>query len=183
MATRKSLAKLSKTAKTVNEEVGLQSPWIILHKGIYNLLSQDPDITVAPNMIDAGNGVYETHISSSNYEKLTALKKILINETKMGNITARLVFDYAAPTDDIEVEDWRTAFEGNPLFKDIVPVSTPTGSEVDYVLFSRDILTYYVDDLSDLYGNKHIIVADLVNQVANETIGINICTEYDGEAD
>ena len=195
MTTRKATSKLAGAKSLTKQEtkayeagvsdgeLGLQSPWIILHKGLYNLFAQDPDITVAPNMIQCEGGVYETHISSSNYEKLSALKKIIRNETKMGNITARVVFDYDAPTDDIGVEDWKAAFAGNPLFKDIIAVPTPTGGEIDYVLFARDILTYYIDDITDLYGNKHIIVADLVKQVANETSNINICTEYNGEAE
>jgi hypothetical protein len=193
MATRKTMRRLSTTRLTresraysaamADSQFGLQSPWVIFHKGIYNLFTQDPDITVEPTIRKCGDGLYETHISSSNFEKLNALKKIIKNEIQMGNILVRVIFDYDAPTDSISADDWKTAFEGNPLFKDIVSVPTPTGGAVNYVLFTRDILTYFVDDVTDLYGNKHIIVADLVKQVVNETIGINICTEYNEDAD
>jgi hypothetical protein len=95
----------------------------------------------------------------------------------MGNITVRVVFDYEAPSDTITSEDWKTAFDGNPLFKELVNVPITPDSSVNYAIFAREILTYFVDDLTDIYGNRHIIVADLVKQLSNETAGINVCTE------
>lgn len=183
VSTRKAGASLVKkvTGVPVNttpeHEVGMQAPWVVFHKGLFNLLNSDPDLAVEDTIRDCGNGLYESHISSYNYEKLTALKKILKTEIDMGNITVRVVFDYEAPSDTITAEDWKTAFDGNPLFKELVNVPITPDSSVNYAIFAREILTYFVDDLTDIYGNRHIIVADLVKQLSNETAGINVCTE------
>jgi hypothetical protein len=193
-STRKAGASLVKkvTGVPVNtkheSEVGMQSPWVVFHKGLFNLLNSDPDLSVENTIRDCGHGLYESHISSYNYKKLTALKKILKTEIDMGNITVRVVFDYEAPSDTITAEDWKTAFDGNPLFKGLVNVPITPDSSINYAIFAREILTYFVDDLTDIYGNRHIIVADLVKQLSNETAGINVCTEtftneYNGEVE
>jgi hypothetical protein len=181
-STRRAGAALVKKVKgnMLREKVSLEAPWETYRKELYNLLTPDHELMVSDHTSFVSESVYEATISSTNYNKLMALKKILNNEVVFGNVTLKISFEYDAPVDEDNSQDWRDAFEGNPLFDRIESVGTPDGSTVNYAIFNREIISFFDDDLSDYHGNKHMIVADIVKDVISDT-SVYPCTEFDAE--
>jgi hypothetical protein len=171
-----------KVKRTIpSKKVALEAPWGTYLKELYNLFKFDPEVSVS-SISFVSESICEATITSTNYNKLAALKKILYNEIVFGNVTLKITFDYNAPTDEDNSKAWRDAFEGNPLFDKIEGVKTPDGSTVNYAIFGRDIISFFNDDLSDYHGSKHMIVADIVKDVTSDK-SVYPCTKtYDENA-
>lgn len=167
------------------EAVSLQSPWVLYYKQMYNVLTADPEIT----MTDSTEGAnYFINIESTNEDKILALYRILREKIVMGNITVivkfrcknkDLEFDITGISDPLPtIDDYDNAFGGNPYFVKTVSEKMPGGGEFDYAVFTRDIITYFSDDMTDYKCNSHRIVADIVKEISGET-KVGVSTEFE----
>ena len=183
MATRKVSATVRSTSKSkaASKEVGLSSPWVTFQKEVYNLFEPDPTVHVDPTVTDEGDGVYSFTIYA-NHTKIAALKKIIKNEIKMGNIILKVYFEADDIDDEATDNDWKTAFADNPYFVEYQHSSAPGLEAMAYAVFDRKIITFFNDDLTDYCCNKHMIVADLVKDVVNPS-QVYPCTLADGAND
>ena len=68
------------------------------------------------------------------------------------------------------------AFEGNPAFSDIVSTEL-FNKPISYVLFRKEVVQYFNDDLSDAHGICSTLYQDLAKEVFGESEGIFFCTE------
>ena len=169
-----------KVKRTIpSKKASLEAPWGTYLSELYNLFKFDPEVSVS-SISFVSESIYEATITSTNYNKLMALKKILYNEIIFGNVTLKITFDYTAPTNEDNSQVWRDAFEGNPLFDKIETVVAPDGSNVDYAIFGRTIISFFNDDLSDYHSNKHMIIADIVKDVTSDK-SVYPCTKTDNE--
>ena len=153
--------------------VSLNSPWVDYYKRVYQLLSRDPEVKVSEELKEVTPGCYNFYIISSNATKLDALRKVLKTTVGFNQVILRMTFlnadewkalgdDYGPviPTD----QDWKDAFTGNPLF--VRMVNTGKGLfSMTYAVFAHEIIDYYSDDLSDLYGNSHLLPAQIAREV------------------
>ena len=165
--------------------VGLSAPWVTYFKMVYNVLSGDPEISMPRSISDEGDGVYSFYIESPNATKIIALSKVLKNEVEMGNITIKVQYRC---TDDayiellneqITVKDYEDAFTGNKYFVKIVQEPAPVGS-FDYAVFSRDIITFFNDDMTDYHANAHYIVADIIKDITDPS-HVCPCTYFEDD--
>jgi len=167
--------------------VQLSPPWVTYFKMIYNLLEKDEEITMPEQIEEVEPGVYSFYIESSNSCKIISLSKILKNVIQMGNITVKIEFRctnaalITATSDDITPQDYKDAFENNPYFVEVVSIKSPVGV-FNYAVFSRDIITFFNDDLTDYCNNTHYIVADIVREIVNAS-DISPCTLTDRESE
>lgn len=163
-------------AENVENLVGLSSPWEIYKKRVYNVFAQDPDVNVVEDDPDTKDGVFSFSIESGNSEKLEAIKKVLKNDIPIGNITIHINFNDLSTGDVPTADDFAKAFNGNPLFDQIVSEDLPDGRTTDYAVFNREIVDYFNDDLSDYCRNGHAIAADIVREISKDTM-VGICTK------
>lgn len=157
--------------KKVNssKNASLAAPWVIYYKKVAELLYGDEEVEVSE--LDENNDKPEKSftIATDNFAKLTALKKILKNDIKFGNITLHINF-MDASDGTVTVEDWETAFKGNEYFEGISGSDPkhPAPEGFKYALFSRDIIDFYNDDLTDCYGYDHVLPANIAKEITNE---------------
>lgn len=159
------------------KEVGLESPWCNFYKKVWNVLTRDPELKVT-DLVETGSGDYEFNVESSNAEKIIALSKIIKNNVEFGNVSVSIKFLVTNAENDEEptIEDYQTAFEGNELFCEIQETSL-----YDFVIFNRDIISFYDDNLCDYCLNTHMIAADMAREISNEVSGISFCTLAAGD--
>ena len=172
-------------ANSSEATVGLSAPWVTYFKMVYNVLMGDPDITMPAEITDEGDRIYSFYIESPNSAKIIALSKVLKNEVVMGNITIKVQYRC---TDDAYIEllnenitpqDYENAFTGNKYFVKMECIKMPVG-EFDYAVFSRDIITFYNDDMTDYHANAHYIVADIIKQITDPS-DVCPCTYYEAD--
>lgn len=157
---------VTKKKGTTQKQVGLSSPWETIHKQIIALLGPDTEVHVGS--IYEGNGnTYVFDICSKNGKKIAALEKVLKSHFDLGNVTLAINFIHERDDEEVTAQDYKDAFEGNSNFVDTVVTSKGLFQDLTYVIFAKEILQFFNDDLSDLYGNMSIIVADAAKQVCN----------------
>ena len=158
--------------------VGIQSPWVTTYGKIRALFENDSDLKISKLSGDH-EGVYTFAITSGNVTKLTAIEKILKKEFVFGNVTLQVKFIYDDPVDDqITANDFRNAFNGNTIVRDVKTVKNPFGTEQTFVMFGKDVIQFYNDDISDLYGNFNGLSEDIAREVFNPTdASINFMTD------
>ena len=165
-------------SKKVNSNiVGLQSPWVTIYNKVVALFGRDEELTIGNLEADEANSGYFFTIASANSVKLNSLERILKNEFVLGNITLRIKFIYENVQDGITANDLRNAFAGNNILKDIKTVDTPLANGISYVLFGREVLQFFNDDITDYFGNYNGLAEDIARELFNEVPNVNYCTD------
>lgn len=160
----------------MNTGLGLQSPWVTLYNKIYFMFNNDEDLDIS-NLIES-DGNYSMTIASNNTTKLKAIEKILKHEFPMGNITFKINFVYGEnESDNITISDIKNAFNGNTVISTIKTAMTPAQDELTFVLFNREVVQFYNDDISDFYGNYNGLAEDIAREIFNTQFDINYCTD------
>lgn len=158
--------------------VGLQSPWVTTYNKIRVLLNRDSDLTIS-RLSGDDNGVYTFTVSSTNAPKIIALEKIIKNEFVFGNVTLKIQFLVENPEKDgITVDDFKNAFNGNNIISKIETVKNPVGVPQTFVMFGREVIQFYNDDISDFYGNFNGLGEDIAREIFNPVdASISYCTD------
>lgn len=157
--------------------VGIEAPWHNYYKKVYGLFNVDKELNIS-DITENGDGSYEFTISSKNGDKLCAIESLLGYGRVFGNTKVLIRYAYENGQDLDWSEVYRLAFEGNPFFKEVIDIDMPFQENLSYAVFNKDIITFYDDNLSDIHGNSHYIVADIVKDVVADT-GLFVCTDSD----
>lgn len=159
-----------------NERVKLSSPWETIHHMLAAIFADDEEIQVGD--IDESN--YTMTITVYNDEKFKALSRRLRQQYELGNITLTIILldavDDAA--DKSSAKDLETIFAGNKFFSKVESVRDFMGFEHNYCLFSREILQYYNDNITDPNGFESKLMQDVAGQIFNIN-DVNWCTELE----
>lgn len=165
------------------QTLGLQSPWYTLYNKIVAIFGNDEELTISnisetKSTADA-KATYTITISSSNAVKLQAIEKILKHEFPMGNIVVKIEFVYEESDNvNITAADFKNAFSGNPIMSAIKTIETPWKSEMTFVMFKREVIQFYNDDITDIYGNFNGLAEDIARELFNSpTDVISYCTD------
>lgn len=155
----------------------LSPPWYGYQRMVSSLFDKDAEVTVS-DLEELEDGNYAFTIESTNKDKLEAIEKLVGREKILGNIKVTINYKSGEHEEDDWAEVMETAFEGNPLFKEMVVERDPTMHVAFYyAVFSRDIVSFWNDNLCDYAGNEHYIAAELAKEVIGAKGAINFCTE------
>lgn len=62
----------------------------------------------------------------------------------------------------------RKAFEGNPLFSDVIEIQMEgTSNPFTYVMFKPEVVQYWDDNIGDPHGNVTTLAQDLAREILN----------------
>jgi len=154
--------------------LGLQAPWVTFVNELEALFDKDPEITVD---YDADDEIVS--ILVDNADKADALTELLPAEIPFGNIVLTIeVIPANKETNDNEwVQLFKRAFAGNPIVKDIVTVDPDMFSfGATYILFSKEVVQFFNDDLSDYNGLCSTLYEDIADDVLGAPLGVYYCT-------
>ena len=161
------------TNNNTANNVGISSPWITMEKKITALFNEDPDLDVLYD--DATKTVT---IESVNTYKIMALEKVLKKEIAFGNVTLKIQCRVKnAENASTVAADVKTAFRGNPRLSDIIVTPTPFTSESVYVLFKKEVIQFFNDDISDYYGNYNGLSEEIAREITSDAIVVNYGTD------
>ena len=162
----------------------LSPPWEEIHSMLQAFFASDSDIAVDAEISDA----YVLGIACYNEKKFNALNEVLRKRYEFGGVT--LEIDVYLPTDikrgdepsDVSYDNAKNikaALEGNELFDKIV-MRNIMSSKVSFCLFKKEVVQFYNDDLTDLYGYASMLAEDIARIIFN-TEDINFCTDVEQE--
>jgi hypothetical protein len=142
------------------------------------LFGYDPEITVMTNM-DGDEGPSITFFVN-NQTKADALAKILPISKQFGNVTLFIYIKPANETEDTTADIFRKAFQGNPVFQDVIVLDAPEVPNFAYVEFVNTTVQYFDDRLDDPNGYRTTVYEDIAREVFDDVQGVFFCTDIDG---
>ena len=140
----------------------LSPPWVTYVNEIKCLFKGDPDVKC-----QFDEDEYSLKIFVEDEKKADALMKLLPLQKEFGNVVLKIS---VIPADDEAVDYlslFQAAFKGNPNVSDITSVQTPFGDNVNFVVFKKEVVQFYNDDISDLHG----VCSTLNENIAREIFG------------
>ena len=176
---------ISMTNSIPHKSTGIQAPWYTVYNKVVALFGNDEELQIS-NLSEVDdvpdNGFkcgYGFTISSKNSVKLKSIEKILKRHFEFGNVYLNIDFVYEPQNDDvITPSDFKNAFAGNNILSKVQIVPTPAGVPQTFVVFAREVIQFYNDDITDLYGNFNGLSEDIARELFNDTdASICYCTD------
>lgn len=160
----------------------IQSPWQSFQGKVKALFERDPFVEVGELIDGAQSGCYILPIEVKKHAKYEALVRLIPRTVTFGNITVETqLYDTENGISSVEEISklFETAFEGNPVFRDVKQARDLTGALHSFVRFEPYVLQFFNDNLADYNGNwsglaMDIAIEDLFTEYAE--MGIHFCT-------
>lgn len=153
-------------------KVELSPPWDgYVHK-ITALFGEDPEIKMQYD-----ENALELKLLVNNPAKAEAIAKLLPTSKAFGNVILKI---FVIPSNDLykeKVETYKAAFNGNPIVSRIETITDPAGADFNYIVFEREVVQYYNDDLGDIDGIHSTLYQEIAKDVFEREAGIYFCTE------
>lgn len=161
--------------------ISKSAPWVIYYREVQALFAKDSSIRVFLN-----EEKYELDIYVDGQDKADALTKLLSTEKIFGNVTLKVnvipsngdgrgrVNTYLKSSvnhSDIYVA-FRAAFSGNTALDFVEEATVPGGMKVCYVVFMKEVVQFFSDDLTDYFGMTSTLYQNIAKDVFKEDLGV-----------
>lgn len=157
------MAKLNKT-----------SPWIKRYYELNEMFRYDKDVS----LITYDDENKEIKLFVDNPVKAEALDAYLTKEITMGNITLTIT---VIPSNNIlrslkSSVSFEECFKNNEAVEDIVKINV-RGFSATYIVFKKQVVQYFDDNLSDVNGLCSTLYQDIANNIfTDDHAGVFFCT-------
>lgn len=159
-------------------ELKLSPPWITFYHEVEALFAEDSDVLVLFDEDDL-----TVRLIVTDEEKAKALDAIMLHNVTFGNVTITVTVKYSEPNEDkfaAKVRTFRKAFANNPAVTDILVAGNPIISQAGFVMFKKEVVQFFNDDLGDPFGRKSMLFQDIAEDVMDpEHSGIYFSTAGD----
>lgn len=151
----------------------LAAPWVIWYREVEELFRDDKEVTFSFNEDEKKITLFVV-----DPIKADAIKKLLPEEKDFGNVT--IAIDVVTRTAEGSVIDLiKIAFAGNPALERILHLDTPLTGSVDYVMFKKEVVQFFNDDLGTPTGICSTLYQDIAKHILPEDAAVHYCTETD----
>ena len=151
----------------------ISSPWVTYVRQIKLLFGQDPAIKIT---FDENNLNLKLYVSGE--KKAIAIEELLPDKIVFGNVVLTIS---VIPIDVRMLKQvskvFEAAFEGNPIFKEVVNVNGISSNDSTYVIFKNKVAQYWNDNLCDPNGLCSTLYQDVAKEVLTKLNDVYYCTE------
>lgn len=152
----------------------ISPPWIQYVNKLRALFGRDEEIKINYNNDDV-----EVKLMVENSEKANALTQLLPTSVNFGNVVLKVTV-VPANCKGAYKDLFEIAFDGNPAFKYMETVDNVFTNPISYVVFAKEVVQYYNDDMSDIHGVRSTLYETLAEEIFEGAQGIYFCTDTDG---
>ena len=154
--------------------VKMVSPWVEYYRKIEALFKEDKGVQV---IYDDDNNIVKVYVADS--QKADALSQVMPTEKTWGTITLKIEVVPANGFRASRAELFNAIFAGNPAVSFIHTIEGVFTNKLTYVVFKKEVVQYFNDDLGDIYGQCSTLYQDLAKDVFGEQDGVFFCTDKD----
>lgn len=162
--------------------LNLVSPWFEYYHKMKALFGEDPDINIVFD-----DELMELKFYVGSPLKAEVLEKFICPVVKWGDVVLnniiipgnREYYKYVTGEEMPVHEMLYYLFSGNPHFADILYIDTIFSNGITYVMFKKEVIQYYTDDLGDPHGITSILMEDLAKELLNSQEGVFYCTDVE----
>ena len=160
----------------------LSSPWVEYYRKINALFARDPDIRIVFDEEEPKLMIYVY-----NDRKARAMDALIGTEKVFGNVTLKIevipannkVEFLSTTTGYTKTEKKNLAgalFQGNSAVKSIHDIENYFEGAVTYIIFEKEVVQYFDDNLGSYYGLKSTLYEDIAKDVLSPVAGVYYCT-------
>ena len=149
-------------------------PWITYYNELREFFKEDMDIKIIYD--EEANDI---SIYVSDPQRAAALEHFIPSEKEFGSV--KLNINIIPPNNPNRSKALRpatptieTALCGNPHVKNIIKTGGPFAAT--YVIFEREVVQYFDDNLGDYYGNISTLWQNIAKNIFENCSGIFFCT-------
>lgn len=167
-------------------KLAILSPWFTLYGKMEAMFANDPEVRV---VYEEKEEPHERKINLfvDNEQKCAALDALIEHEHTFGNVTVKVECipanaheKLATPLMSVQ-ELWETALKGNGALSFVQNINCPLGV-MNYVVFRKEVVQFFNDDLGDIYGNCSTLYQDIAKELFSHDCPVYFCTEADDAA-
>ena len=162
-------------------KLNMSPPWVLYYKKLNTLFEYDKDVLV---IYDEDEMEIKLYCSDNN--KSEALSLLLPNTISFGDVELKIT---VIPSNEktnkvkITINNPETAIyvlfnTNNDYVESVEVIPTPFG-KFTYVIFIKEVVQYFEDNLSDFYGVKSTLCEDIAREIFKDIDGVFFCTSID----
>lgn len=165
-------------------KLNLSPPWVVYYRKLSAFFKEDPEVRITYDDIEQ-----EIKLYVSNAEKAVALENLLPSEQVFGNVTLYIIIIPANKTCFDSVKAGRSANMNDILYalfnnKAVVGFQVVDGimtNKITYVVFRKEVIQYYTDNIGDYHGICSTLYQDLAKEIFGNIDGVFFCTDNEME--
>ena len=151
----------------------LSAPWQIYYKELCLLFEQDEEVRI---VYDTDQQIISIYVD--NAAKADAMAAALPTEKEFGNVTLTIV---VVPANKSNLRRTRgTVYEDlfykNPIVNDVVTIDGILTNPITYVIFKKEVVQYFNDDLGDAHGMCSTLYQDIAKRIFESENSVHFCT-------
>ena len=162
-------------------KLNMSPPWVLYYKKLNALFEEDEDI-----MIIYDEDETEVKVYCTDENKSQALSFLLPTTVSCGSVELKVTVIPANTNNNVlkgfntTISDPEAAIfilfgKGNNYVEEVKVVPTPFGN-FTYVIFTREVIQYFEDNLADFYGNRSTLCEIIAKEIFNNIEGVFFCT-------
>lgn len=165
--------KKEETMENNEKKTQMSPPWIIYVEKFKKLFEQDPELHI---MFDDGD--MELTVRVDNQTKYEALRELLPYKVNFGNVIMKLTLIPANEMTGTKnaARLFSEAFKGNPVVDDIIEIPNVFTNTITYIMFKKEVVQYWSDNLGDPHGNESTLYQDIAKDLISDVVGVSYCT-------
>ena len=150
----------------------LSAPWYIYYKELCVLFYEDREVRI---VYDSDAQVINIYVD--NQAKADAMTELLPAVKDFGSVQLEInvIPSNIAKFKTSRLIDFANLFERNPIVDNIITVDMMTNT-ITYIIFRKEVVQYYNDDLGDANGVCSTLYQDIASRVFEKKEGIYFCT-------
>ena len=155
--------------------LNLTTPWVEYYRKVDAIFKNDPEVNILYN-----NDTKEIRIFVNNGAKANAIDTLLPDTVKFGNVELSIT---VIPSNGEKLEIPRSlysvAFTGNSAVERIEIVDGLFNHPLTYIIFKKEVVQYFNDDLGDYFGKRSTLYETLAQEIFNPQEGVYFCTNIE----
>lgn len=150
-------------------KLGLSSPWMIFYHKVEALFAKDNEVKV---IYDEANRAINLYVD--NAAKADVLAKHIPEVKKFGRVDLKI---NVIPANGANATgDFASLFENNGAVSFVKTIDS-IGWKCQYVVFKKEVVQFFTDDLGDYNGYHSTLYEDIAREVFENTEGVFFCTD------
>lgn len=150
-------------------KLGLSAPWMIFYHKVEALFAKDNEVKV---IYDEANRTINLYVD--NAEKAYVLANHIPAVKKFGRVDLKI---NVIPANEVDAQGtFARLFENNGAVSFVRNIDS-FGWKCQYVVFKKEVVQFFTDDLGDYNGFHSTLYEDIAREVFEDTEGVFFCTD------
>ena len=151
----------------------LSAPWYTFYNELSVLFKEDDEVHIVYDELDQIINIFV-----ENQAKADAMTELLPSVKNFGSIELEI---NVVPANHLSARrstgsTLKDLFYGNTICEDIVKIEGVFTNPLTYVIFRKEVVQYYNDDLGDAHGICSTLYQDIAKRIFKEMPDVYYCT-------